>query len=159
MLVRSVAEVKQALYGVQQTVRCAGFGFVLQRFQRWVQQLVHDAVNRLFDGSSLSFAEVRVLTVQDLQLAATDFTNLLTQSLNNRPRRAVIDFMHEALRLLLNDLSRLFDFRLSQLAVFFTVSFEPINVDQEHVFVNLRNGRCEVPRSPEVHNNDRFAFG
>ena len=66
--VASVFELKQPLERVEQGVRHAVLGFVAQRFQRRVQQLVDQAVERLADFQLLALAQIRQLVEQPAQL-------------------------------------------------------------------------------------------
>jgi hypothetical protein len=77
--------------------------FVAKRLQRRVQKLVDVAVERLLDFGAAARVQLWQLIEEPRQLLIAERLPALSQALNDRAGRAVVQLGHEPLRFFLNN--------------------------------------------------------
>ena len=141
---------------MQQTFRSAGLSFILERFQRRVQQFVDDTGNCCFDRLTLRVIQGWKFTIESVQFGSANVMPVLTQSVNHRARGPVVNFLHERLSLANDDAHRFLHFRLTGLAIAAAGIFQSVDIVEKHVVIDRGDLRSEVTRGGKIQNEHRM---
>ena len=128
----SVLDLEQSPQRIEQSVRRAAGRFVPQRLEGWVQDLVHEAVERtgnLFPGTRVDLSQ---FVEQPCEFVGFQFIGLFLQALDRGRGGPVVQFRQETGRLVFNDPGRLRPFFLPIAAIGFAGLLQIVERVQIH---------------------------
>ena len=142
----SVLQTKQPFQRIDQTMWSALSRFVLQGFQRRMQQLIDDPLKRSLDLFAVLFVQMRQLVKQAIQLFFADAVPVVHQLGNDIAAGTPIELGHELGCFVLNQFTSLVDLANSSLAIFIARFLQTIDVVQKDIF-QITNIRSEISRT------------